>query len=287
MGQGIDEEIVIQRRKALVIKELGRLAVNETVEFAGHQITFNSEGMQNREDVEFMIADTVMSTGDLARAFLAANPMLERVYNEDGTRKNAMQLIAEMQENERTINEFDLPKEGKQELLAEGSEMYHRVIYRALETATPEEIAEITQEIGSEALSRLLTDILEYFNNKATKGLVATTELKENDFFSEMSNDICRHEGIIGENEGISPEFYFEEVRERLARELAEKKAVLDRINEQVNQLGQQAKQMVAMLTPRALGEMTGDVVGIRLREINEGSSALRKAVTKDKDKEK
>ena len=124
---------------------------------------YDSNGLQERDDVTVPILDSLI--GEKGRTeILQMYPILQKEYNLDGTKKTAVELIQNMQQEIQKITQNKtLTDKDKKRLIQDSQQMYYDLIYRQIEKSTPEQISQIAMKIGKEESKKLFSDMSHHF----------------------------------------------------------------------------------------------------------------------------
>lgn len=124
---------------------------------------YDSNGLQERDDVTVPILDSLI--GEKGRTeILQMYPILQKEYNLDGTKKTALELIKNMQQEIRDISQNKtLTDTDRKKLVQDSQQMYYDLIYRQLENSTPEQISQIAMQIGKTESKELFASMSHYF----------------------------------------------------------------------------------------------------------------------------
>ena len=124
---------------------------------------YDSNGLQERDDVTVPILDSLI--GEKGRTeILQMYPILQKEYNLDGTKKTAVELIQNMQQEIQEITQNKtLTDKDRKRLIQDGQQMYYDLIYRQIEKSTPEQISQIAMRIGKEESKKLFSDMSHHF----------------------------------------------------------------------------------------------------------------------------
>lgn len=124
---------------------------------------YDSNGLQERDDVTVPILDSLI--GEKGRTeILQMYPILQKEYNLDGTKKTAVELIQNMQQEIQEITQNKtLTDKDRKRLIQDGQQMYYDLIYRQIEKSTPEQISQIAMKIGKEESKKLFSDMSHHF----------------------------------------------------------------------------------------------------------------------------
>lgn len=138
---------------------------------------YTSNGLQERDDVTVPILDDLICVRGGIK-ILKYYPILQKEYNLDGTKKTAVELIKNMQQEMSTIskNQALMPQE-RAELMKDGQEMYYDLIYRQLEKSTPEQLNQIVTQIGKEGSKRILSEISHFFQRELAERINASAKM--------------------------------------------------------------------------------------------------------------
>ena len=129
----------------------------------GWKSTYESNGLQERDDVTVPILDDLISVRGKTE-ILREYPILQKEYNLDGTKKSAIDLIKNMKDEIQDISQnSELSNKEKEQLIKDGQEMYYELIYRRIEKGTPEQIAELVTQIGKDESKEIFERISHYF----------------------------------------------------------------------------------------------------------------------------
>lgn len=97
-------------------------------------------------------------------------PILKKEYNEDGTKKSAMQLLKNMQkEIKEILNTKDISGYEKITLLIECKGMYFELLYRAMQKASLQEIDDLAAEYNKDNKMALFSELKGHFEQKSNK----------------------------------------------------------------------------------------------------------------------
>ena len=124
---------------------------------------YDSNGLQERDDVTVPILDSLI--GEKGRTeILQMYPILQKEYNLDGTKKTAVELIQNMQQEIQEITQNKtLTDKDRKRLIQDSQQMYYDLIYRQIEKSTPEQISQIAMKIGKEESKKLFSDMSHHF----------------------------------------------------------------------------------------------------------------------------
>ena len=124
---------------------------------------YDSNGLQERDDVTVPILDSLI--GEKGRTeILQMYPILQKEYNLDGTKKTAVELIQNMQQEIQEITQNKtLTDKDRKRLIQDGQQMYYDLIYRQIEKSTPEQSSQIAMRIGKEESKKLFSDMSHHF----------------------------------------------------------------------------------------------------------------------------
>lgn len=124
---------------------------------------YDSNGLQERDDVTVPILDSLI--GEKGRTeILQMYPILQKEYNLDGTKKKAVELIQNMQQEIQKITQNKtLTDKDRKRLIQDSQQMYYDLIYRQIEKSTPEQISQIAMKIGKEESKKLFSDMSHHF----------------------------------------------------------------------------------------------------------------------------
>lgn len=159
------------------------------------QLHYDSGGLQERDDVTIPILDSLICKKGRVE-LLQLYPILQKEYNMDGTKKSAIDLIKNLQQEVDEIsNNENLSQDDKKNLIKDGQEMYYELIYRQIEKASPEQIEQIVTQIGKNKSKELFNDISHYFQcelenrlGKSAQMANAQTKLKDEGFIMPFNN---------------------------------------------------------------------------------------------------
>lgn len=146
--------------------ERGKLSISRykaDVDSWDGQQHYDSNGLQERDDVTVPILDSLI--GEKGRTeILQMFPILQKEYNLDGTKKTALELIKNMQQEIRDISQNKtLTDTDRKKLVQDSQQMYYDLIYRQLENSTPEQISQIAMQIGKTESKELFASMSHYF----------------------------------------------------------------------------------------------------------------------------
>lgn len=120
--------------------------------------------------------------------YITKYPILQKEYNMDGTRKNAIELITNLKQEINQINSIqELSCEDKQELMKNANEMYYELIYMELQN-NPEVITDISKSIGHQNAKKVLNDISNYFENEKTRRIGNCKILSQKEYLERGEN---------------------------------------------------------------------------------------------------
>ncbi len=132
---------------------------------------------QDKDDLlDKILDDAILKHNQLH--LLSDYPILEKIYNDDGTKKDSKQLIDDMKnEKEEYLSNPFLTDTEKEIAISDSEDMYLDLLYKSLEKTTPSELKEIDSNLLSETLDKMenkfeneatnLTNVLgEYFDFK-------------------------------------------------------------------------------------------------------------------------
>lgn len=193
------------------------------------QSHYDSKGLQERDDVTVPILDDLISKRGRTE-ILKLYPILQKEYNMDGTKKSAIELIKNMQQEVQSISQdSSLSDRDKKILLKDGQEMYYELIYRELEKCTPEQIREIAEQIGKSESKELFGKISHYFQTelenrvgKASKMATAQEKAGDSGFVMPSNNGT-----IKVEQDGKAVQMTCEEFLKIIDPQLLEKKFMI------------------------------------------------------------
>ena len=159
-----DEEIV-----SLKDIESGKFSISRykaDVNSWDGQTHYYSGGLQERDDVTVPILEDLITKKGITE-ILKIYPILQKEYNLDGTKKTVEDLIKNMQHETQEISQnTNLSNREMQELIRDGQAMYYELIYRQLKKSTPEQINQMSIQLGKEELKTLLEKIEKYFQSE-------------------------------------------------------------------------------------------------------------------------
>ena len=156
---------------------------------------YDSKGLQERDDVTIPILDNLICEKGKTE-LLQIYPILQKEYNLDGTKKTAVELIKNLQQEIQAISQnFNITDKEKDKLIKDGQEMYYELIYRQIEKSTPEQISEIAMQIGKNESKEIFDRISHYFQcemenrlGKSAKMASAQTKLGTEGFIMPFNN---------------------------------------------------------------------------------------------------
>jgi len=154
---------------------------------------FDSEGLQERSDVAVPILDKLIGDRGMTD-ILKLYPILQKEFNMDGTKKNAVDLIRSMQSEVSDISQMqDISDKDRKKLTRDSQEMYYELIYNALEKSTPEQIQELASQIGKDECKELFEKMGLYFQieleNRTGKSARMAAAQEKLGAFIEPSNN--------------------------------------------------------------------------------------------------
>lgn len=157
---------------------------------------------------------------------LSMYPIFQKVYNLDGTKKNVLELIRNMNVELQTC---------KEELASDVREMYYELIYNQLQETTPEEIEKIIEEVGDNELSELIKRMLEYFSKEKDRKIEASIKMaKAQENEPEEGFILPSNKGsktIKMEKDEGTVELSFDEFIQTLDTSLLEKKFIIPNLD--------------------------------------------------------
>lgn len=144
------------------------------------KLTFNSNGLKERQDVAIPIIDKLVEEHT---EILEQYPVLQREYNVDGTKRQAIDLIRDMTRETKYISQKeDLTDSDKNELIGNCKELYYELIYNVLQRNTPQQIQKITKQFGKDNCIELFDEMEKYFKKEfeeKTKKSAARVDAEE------------------------------------------------------------------------------------------------------------
>lgn len=157
------------------------------------EIIYGDNGLMIRDDVTVSVLDKLIcSLGKIE--ILEKYPILQKEYNLDGTKKTEIELIKNMKkEIQEILQNQDLTETEKKELTTDAQQMYYELIYRQIEKHTPEQIMQITKEIGKEETKDIFSRMSHYFQSEKEFKM---TKLEE------MTRAKCKGEDFQKQNNG-------------------------------------------------------------------------------------
>lgn len=123
---------------------------------------------------------------------LEAYPIFEKIYNEDGTRKSALELTNNLQEEiDYIIQNDDLDKNEKIQLIKDTQEMHYEYIYRVLNINPTKETSELVKGLGKEDTQKLFNSLKKYSDIEYAKKTQDIKELSDAkiDYIVEKNQD--------------------------------------------------------------------------------------------------
>lgn len=127
------------------------------------QTHYDSNGLQERDDVTVPILDDLICVKGRTE-ILTQYPMLQKEYNLDGTKKTAVELIKNLQQETQGISQNQsLTDADRKRLIQDSQQMYYDLIYRQIENSTPEQISQIAMQIGKKESKELFANMSHYF----------------------------------------------------------------------------------------------------------------------------
>ena len=155
------------------------------------QLTFNSNGLKERQDVAIPIIDRLVKEHI---EILEQYPVLQREYNVDGTKRQAIDLIRDMTRETNYISQKEgLTDSDKNELIRNCKELYYELIYNDLQKDTSQQIQKITKQFGKDNCIELFNEMEKYFKKefeeKAKKSAARADAEEKIESISEKNND--------------------------------------------------------------------------------------------------
>lgn len=182
--------------KDLMDIEIGKLNTSRykanNVSTRDGQSHYNYE-LQERDDVTVPILDDLICVKGKTE-ILEQYPLLQKEYNLDGSKKSAIELIKNMQQEIQEISQNQsLTEQEKKALIKDGQEMYYELIYRQIENSTPEQISQIATQIGKTESKALFDNMSYYFqceleNRLGKSAQMASAQARRKDFITPFNN---------------------------------------------------------------------------------------------------
>ncbi len=140
------------------------------------KVHYLSNGLGERNDITIPILDDIICKRGFIE-YLQLFPILQKEYNLDGTKKNVIELVQNMNQEVSDLTQSDLPN--KELLIEDSKEMYYELIYRELEKSSQKQLEEYTQRIGKSTLLQISQEINQYFNNEEQIKIEKTAKMNE------------------------------------------------------------------------------------------------------------
>lgn len=167
-----DEELESRRDMHIGRRNISRYKINTTS--ADGSKRYASKGYREKDDVTIPVLDDLIKNENY-RYILDEFPILKKEYNSDGSKKSAVSLIRNMQNEINQISRRkDLQKTIKEELIIDCKEMYYELIYRQLSDT---QIDVLKRNFGKEELTQIFNDMQKYFQDTMKKQIKGSEQL--------------------------------------------------------------------------------------------------------------
>lgn len=121
---------------------------------------FKYEGLQEKDDALTKILDE-----SITAEYIEKYPILQKEYNNDGTKKNATQLVNNLLNETNLINNLAIENKKKEVLIKDTNEMYYELIYRAI-CKDSNSIEELSKNVNPDIFSNILNNMSKYYLNE-------------------------------------------------------------------------------------------------------------------------
>ena len=182
---------------------------------------YKTNGLEERMDATIpIIDDLIMNRG--FTEILELYPILLKEYNLDGTKKSAVDLIMNMEEESRDILQMKgLSEKEKTTLIKDGQEMYYELIYRTIERSSPNKLKETKLQIGEEQFKQTLNKMEQYFQNEmerkiAKSATMASAQSRDDKSFIAPSNDGTIQMMVDGKEETLNVDDFIQMIDPKL-----------------------------------------------------------------------
>lgn len=182
-----DKKTESLRDAETVKKGLGMYKINTTSFDGGSR--YNSHGLKERDDISDEILDDLICNRKFTD-ILKMCPILTKEYNIDGTKRNSLELINNMNSEIKQISENSVINDKEKiEITQDIKEMYYELIYRMLEKEEPNQLMQTKNKIGNEKSKRIFEDMSKYFQKEKDSKIKISEKMKESSIFVPHSNN--------------------------------------------------------------------------------------------------